>query len=108
MNKIKNRIVFKIKTGFKLELLAEETLQFLGSSKKCSYKNKDGEIVTRLEAVEVVLVHCNLVNNNYQQVSKVLFTFVPNKQFGQLITITPHSPTMLKTANAEFSLIKMS
>ena len=55
----------------------------------------------RLETVEVVLVHCNLVNNNYQQASKVLFTFVPNKQFGQLITITSNSPTMLKTTNAE-------
>ena len=49
----------------------------------------------RLETVEVVLVHCNLVNNNYHQASKVLFIFVPNKQFGQLITITPHSPTVL-------------
>ena len=55
----------------------------------------------RLEAVEVVLVHCNLVNNNYQQASKVLFTFLPNKQFGQLVTITPHSLTMLKTTNAK-------
>ena len=54
----------------------------------------------RLEAVEVVLV-----NNSCQQASKVLFTFVPNKQFGQLITITPHSPIMLKTTNADFSLI---
>ena len=61
----------------------------------------------RLETVEVVLVHCNLVYNNYQQTSKVLFTFVPNKQFGQLITITPHSLTMLKTANAEFSFIEI-
>ena len=61
----------------------------------------------RLEAVEVVLVHCILVNNDYQQPSKVLFTFVPNKQFGQLITITPHSITMLKTTNAEFSFIEI-
>ena len=61
----------------------------------------------RLEDVEVVLVHCNLVNNSYQQASKVLFTFVPNKQFGQLITITPHSSTMLKTTNAGFSLIEI-
>ena len=61
----------------------------------------------RLEAVEVALVHCNLVNNSYQKASKVLFTFVPNKQFGQLITITPHSPTMLKTTNAEFSFIEI-
>ena len=55
----------------------------------------------------MVLVHCNLVNNNYQEASKVLFTFVPDKQFGQLTTITPHSPTMLKTTNAEFSFIKI-
>ena len=53
----------------------------------------------KLESVEVVLVHCNLVNNNYQQASKVLFTFVTNKQFGQLINISSHSLTMLGTAN---------
>ena len=62
----------------------------------------------RLETVEVVLVHCNLVNNNYQEASKVLFTFVPNKHFGQLITITPHSRKMLETTNAEFSYIEIS
>ena len=58
----------------------------------------------RLETVKVVLVHCNLVDNSYQQASKVLFTFVPNKQFGQLITITAHSPTMLKTTNATIEI----
>ena len=52
-------------------------------------------------------MHCNLINNNYQQASKLLFTFVPNKQFGQLITTTPHSPTILKTTNAEFSFIEI-
>ena len=81
-------------------------MQLLGSSRKFIDKNKDCEIVLRLESVEVVLVHCNLVNNNYQQASKVLFTFVPNKQFGQVITITPHSLTVLKTTNAEFSFIE--
>ena len=96
VNKIKNRIVFKIKTGYKLKILTKEAIQLSGSSKKVIYKNKGGEIVPRLE----FLVRCNLVNNSYQQTSKVLFTFVPNKQFGQLITITPHSPTMLKTTNA--------
>ena len=84
MNKIKNRIVFKIKTGYKLELLTEETMQLSVISKKIIDKNKNGEIV-RLKTVEVVLVHCNLVNNSYEQASRVLFTFVPNKQFGQLI-----------------------
>ena len=107
VNKIKNRIVFKIKTGYKLELLTKETMQLLGSSKKDIDQNKNGKIVPRLETVEVVLVHCNLVNNNYQQASKVLFTFVPNNQFGQLITSTPHSPTMLKTTNAESSFIEV-
>ena len=66
VNKIKNRIVFKIKTGDELELLSKETMQLLGSSKKDIGKNKDGEIVPRLETVEVVLVHCNLVNKNYK------------------------------------------
>ena len=108
VNKIKNRIVFKIKAGYKLELLPEETMQLLGSSKKVIDKNKDGEIVPRLKTVEVVLVHCNLVNKNYQQAPKVLFTLVPNKQFGQSITVTPHSLTMLKTTNAEFSDIEVS
>ena len=107
VNQIKNMIFFKILTGYKLELLTEETMQLLGSSKKDIDKNKDGEIVPRLVTVEVVLVHCNLVNNSYQQASKVLFTFVPNKLFGQLITITPHSLTMLKTTNARFSFIEI-
>ena len=82
-------------------------MQLLGSSKKVIDKNKDGEIVPRLEAVEVILVHSNLVNNNYQQASNVLLTFAPNKQFGQLITITLHSLMMLKTTNAEFSFIEI-
>ena len=77
-NKIKNRIVFKVKTGYKLELLSPETMKLLGSTKKDVDQDKDGEDVPKLESVEVVLVHCNLVNNSYQQASKVLFTFVPN------------------------------
>ena len=70
VNKIKNRIAFKI-TGYKLELLTEEAMQLLGSSKKDIDQNKDGEIVPKLEAVEIVLVNCKLVNNNYQQASKI-------------------------------------
>ena len=61
----------------------------------------------KVETVGVVLVHCNLVNNNYQQASKQLFTFLPNKQFGQLINITPYSLTILKTTDAEFSFIEI-
>ena len=61
----------------------------------------------KLESVEVVLVHCNLVNNNYQQTSKVLFIFVPIKQFGQLINIAPHSLTMISITNTEFLFIEV-
>ena len=98
-NKIKNKIVFKIKTGYKLELLTPETMKLLGSTKKDADKDKDGDIVPKLESVEVFLVHCNLVKNGYQHTSKVLFSFVPNKQFGQLINISPHSLTMMNTCH---------
>ena len=106
-NKIKNRIVFKVKTHCKLEFLTPETMKILGSTKKDVDKDKDGEDVPKLESVEVVFMHCNLVSTSYQQTSKVLFTFVPNKQFGQLITISPHSLTMLKTTNTEFQSIQL-
>ena len=88
-------------------MLSEETVQLLGNLKKDVDQNKDGKTVPKLESVKVVLVRCNLLNNNYQHVSKVLFTFVPNKQIGQLINITPHSPTMLKITNAEFTFIEV-
>ena len=106
-NKIKNRIMSKVKTGYKLELLSLETMKLLGSTKKDVDKDKNREDVPKLESVEVVLVHYNLVNNSYQKASKVLFTFVPNKQFGQLITISTHSLTMLKTTNSEFPFIQV-
>ena len=90
-NTINNRIVFKIKTGYKLELLSKETMKLLGSTKDIIDSDKNGDNAPRLENVEVVLVHCNLLNNSYQQASRVLFTFVPTKQYGQLISISPKS-----------------
>ena len=104
-NTITNRIVFKIKTGYKLELLSKETMKLLGSTRDTIDADKNSENVPRLENVEVVLVHGNLVNNSYQQHSRVLFTFVPNKQYGQLISISPNSLIFLKTMNTEFSEI---
>ena len=106
-NKIKNRIIFKIKTGYKLELLTPETMKLLGSTKKEIDKDKNGENVPKLEFVDVVLVHCNLVKNDYQHISKVLFTFVPDKKFGQLINISLHAFTMINTVNTEFSSVKV-
>ena len=105
MNRIKNRIVFKIKTGYKLELLTPETMKLLGSTKKDVEKDKGGENVPKLESVEVVLVHWNLVKNDYQYTLKVLLTFVPNKQFRQL-NILPHSVTMIIQLILNFLLLK--
>ena len=106
-NKIKTRIVFKINAGNKLELLSPESMKLLGSTKEDQVKDKDGEGVPKGVPVEVVLVHCNLVNNIYQKAFKVLFTFVPNKQFCQLITISTHSLTMLETVSTEFQSIEL-
>ena len=106
-NKIKNRIVFKVKTRYKLELLSLETMKLLESANKDVDQDKDGEDVPKLEFTEVVLLHCNQVNNNYQQAPKVLFTFAPNKQFAQLIYISPHTLTMLDTTNKNFSFIEV-
>ena len=106
-NKVKNRIVSKIKTGYKLELLTPETMKQLGNAKKDVDKDKDGEIVPKLESVEGFLEHYNLVKNDYQQTSKVLFNSVPNKQFGRLINISSHSLTMMNTVNTEFSFVEV-
>ena len=115
VNKIKNRIVFKIKTGSNLELckLSPETMALLGSTKKDvddqkkNDQDKDGEDEPKLESVEVVLVDFNVVNSNYQQAFKVLFTFVPNKQFGQLMTIALYSLIMMNTRNTELFSIEV-
>ena len=93
-NKVKNRTV-KIKIDYKLELVTLETMRLLGSIKKDGDLDKNSENVPKLESVEVVLDHCNLVKNDYQHTSKIVFSFAPKKQFGQLINISPHSLTMM-------------
>ena len=82
-------------------------MRLLGSTKKDIDTDKNSENVPKLESVEVVLVHCNLVKSDYQHSLKVLFSFVPNKQFGQLINISPHSLTMMNTVNTEFSFVEV-
>ena len=107
VNKIENRITFKIKKGYSLELLTPETMKLLGSTENKITKNKNGENVPHLEITEVVLVHCNIVNNDYQQDSRVLYTFVPNKPFGSLLEISPTNHIFLKTFNSEYDEIKV-
>ena len=81
-------------------------MKCFGSAKKYVDKDKDREIVPKSESVEVDLVRCNLVKNDYQHISKVLFSFVRNKQFAQLISISPYSITMMNTVNTDFFLLK--
>ena len=102
-NTINNRIVLRIKSRYKLELLSKEKMKLLGSTKDTNDADENKENVPKLENVEVVLVHRNLVNNAYQQHSRILFTFLPIKQYGQLIRISPHSLVFLKTMNTDFS-----
>ena len=107
VNKIKNRVTFKIKTGYSLKLLTSETMKLLGSTNNKITKNKNGENVPHLEITEVVLVYCNIVNNDYQHDSRVLYTFVPNKPFGSLLEISPTNHIFLKTFNSEYDEIKV-
>ena len=107
VNKIENRLTFKIKNEYSLELLAIEALKLLGSTKNKITKDKNGEYVPHLEITEVVLAHCNIVNNDYQQDSRVLYTFIPNKPFGTLLEISPTNHIFLKTFNSEYDKIKV-
>ena len=99
VNKIENRITFKIKNGYSLELLTPETMKLLGSIENKITKNKNDENVPHFEITEVVLVHCNIVSNDYQQNSRALNTFAPNKPFGSLLEISPTNYIFLKTFN---------
>ena len=82
-------------------------MRLLGRAESKITKNKNGENAPHLEVVELVLVHCNLDNNNYQQDSKIFNTFVPNKTFGSLLQISPTNHIFLKTFNSEFQEIKI-
>ena len=78
-------------------------MKLLGSTKNKISKNENGENVSYLEITKLVLVHCNIANNNYQQSARVLHTFVPNKSFGQLLDISPKHVIFLKTFDSELS-----
>ena len=106
VTKIKNRITFKIKTGYYLELLTQETMKLLANTESKITKDKNGENVPHLEIVELVLVHCNPVNIDYQQNSRILFTFVPNKAFGSLLEISPKNHAFLKNLILNFKKSK--
>ena len=82
-------------------------MKLLGSTESKITKENNGENVPHLEIFELVLIHCNLVNNDYQQDSRILYTFVPNEPFGSLLEISPTNHIFLKTFNSEFQEIKI-
>ena len=107
INRIENRITFKIKNGYYLERLTPETMKLLESTESKIIKNKNGQNVPHLEVAELVLVYCKLVNNDYQQDFRILYTFVRNKTFGSLLEISPTNQVFLKTFNSEFHEVKI-
>ena len=107
VNKIENTVTFRIKNGYSLERLTPETMKLLGSTKNKITKDKNVENAPHFEITEVVLVHCNIVNNGYQQDSRVLYTFVPKKPFSSLLEISPANHIFLKTFNSEYDEIKV-
>ena len=101
------KILIKHHYRYSLELLTSEIMKLLGSTENKITKDKNSENVPHLEITEVVLVHCNIVNNDYQQDSRVLYTFVPNKPFGSLLEICPTNHIFLKTFNSEFQTTEL-
>ena len=104
-NMEENRTTFQIRNRYSLELLTKVAIKLLGSTENKITKYKNGENAPHLETTEVVLVHCNMVNNDYQQDSRVLYTFVPNKSFGSLLDISPSNHIFSKTFNSEYEEI---
>ena len=82
-------------------------MKLLGSTKSKIIKDKSGENVPHLEITKVVLVHCNILNNDYQEDSRVLYIFVPNKSFGQFLDTSPKNFIFLKTFDSEFLYIEI-
>ena len=99
--------MFEIKTGYYLEHLAPETKKLLGSIKSKITKNKNSENVPSLQITDLALVHCNIVNKQYQRSLKVIYAFLSNKLFGQLSIISPKDFIFLETFDSQFSYIEV-
>ena len=106
VNKIEKRIEFEIKTGYNLELLTPVTMKLLGSTKSKMTKKENGENISNFEITELLFVQY-IINNNYQRNSRVLYTYIPNESFGQLLDISPKSFIFLKTFNSLFSYMEV-
>ena len=99
--------MFRIKTGCHLDFLTSETMRLLGSAKSKINKGNNGGNAPYIKIAEVIYVHCNIVSNNYQHNSGVLYAFIPNKSFGQILDISPKNFIFSKTFDSEFSYIEV-
>ena len=97
VNKIENRIIFKIKPRYYLELITPKTIKLLGSTQNKITKDKNGENVPHLKIIEVILVYYSIVNTDYQQDSRFLNTFVSNNLLGLLLQLLPTNFSFSKT-----------
>ena len=104
VNQIESKFIFRIKTGYYLEMLTAETMTLPGSTKNKITQDENGVNLPRAEITEI---HCNIVNDDYQQDLRVLYTFVSNKLFGQLLDVSPKHFIFLKTFESEFSYIEV-
>ena len=104
---MKIELHLKLKQNIILSFLTREAMKLLGSTENKISKNGNGESLLHLEITEVVLVHCNIANNDYQQDPRVLYTFVRSNSFGILLEIFPKNHIFLKTFNSEFQDIRV-
>ena len=107
VTKSEKKITFKVKTGYYLQLLTPETMILLWSTENKIAKHKSGKYVPQLEITQVILVHCSIVNNDYQKDSWVSHTFFPNEPIGSLLDTAPTNFIFLKTFGSEFQEIKV-
>ena len=107
LHNLKLKIGLHLKLKMSIELLTSDKIKLQGSTGNKITKDKNGENVTNREIAEVVLVHYDIANNDYQQDSRVLYTFVPNKPFGSLLEISPTNHLFLKTFNLEYDEVKV-
>ena len=105
INRINNRLVFKIKDGYEIELQTRRKMKLFGSTKKLIHKTKCWKKVLSLDEVEVVLVQCNLIDNQYQGKPEVLYTFTGNSFYGYLWNVEPSNLVFLENHNTEFDEI---
>ena len=101
-DRVRNRTAYIIHEGYYIKLPTKEIREMLGISKEKIVGSEYGDLVPKIDPVTAVLVHCNLVDNDYQRDSKLLYSFVPDKPFGSFLSVEPKSEIFTKTFGGGF------